>query len=295
MKPPRLSIVTPSYNQSTFLEETIRSVVDQGYPNLEYVVIDGGSTDGSIEIIKKYESHLAYWESEPDEGHGHALNKGFARTSGEIMAWINSDDKYTPWSFQVVAEIFSKFPHIDWIVGFNSYWNSQGAMTYAWRHPKNIYDYLIGNYRWVQQESVFWRRSLWEKAGSHINQDYRLAVDGELWTRFFLHEELYSLDCILSGYRIQSQNRGIQHHDECSREMEAAIEIMRKKCPPGTLETGQKLSRLKSVKKRWIMQHFPLQYLVSRFIWPEMYRDLRYKNIAFQNEEWAERSLPWSI
>ncbi|MFG0261467.1 MAG: glycosyltransferase family 2 protein [Novipirellula sp. JB048] len=295
MKSPRISIVTPSYNQAKFLDETIRSVVDQNYPDLEYVVIDGGSTDGSVEIIRKHESQLSYWESEPDEGHAHAINKGFARTSGEIMAWINSDDKYTPWSFQVVAEIFSKFPHIDWIVGFNSYWNCQGAMTYAWRHPRNIYDYLIGNYRWVQQESVFWRRSLWEKTGSQLNQDYRLAVDGELWTRFFLHAELYSLDCILSGYRIHSENRAIHHHDECSREMETAIARMREKCPQETLRICNKLNRLKAAKKPWMMRHFPLQYLASRFVWPDMYRDLRYKNIASQDGEWVERTLPWSI
>lgn len=292
---PRISIVTPSLNQGQFLEETIRSVVEQSYPNLEYVVIDGGSTDGSVEIIRKYDSQISYWESVPDKGHAHAINKGFARTSGDIMAWINSDDKYTPWAFKAVAEVFEKFPHVNWIVGFNSYWNAQGAMTYAWRQPKNIHDFLIGNYRWIQQESVFWRRCLWEKSGSQINQDFRLAVDGELWSRFFLHDELYSLDCILGGYRIHSTNRAIQHHDACSRELENAIARMRERCPAKILQISRRLSRLKSAKKTLLLRHFPLQYLISRFVFPDLYRELSYKNIVSHDGEWCERTLPWSI
>src|SRR5215469_5586779 len=96
---PKISIVTPSFNQAEFLEETIRSVLDQNYPNLEYVVVDGGSTDGSVDIIKKYAHRLAWWVSEPDDGQYAAINKGFKHSSGEIMAWINSDDKYLPWTF----------------------------------------------------------------------------------------------------------------------------------------------------------------------------------------------------
>ena len=105
---PRISIVTPSCNQGRFLEETIRSVLLQGYPNLEYVIIDGGSSDGSVDIIRKYESQLAYWDSRPDSGMYYAINEGFAHSTGDIMAWLNSDDMYTPWSLRVVGEIFEQ-------------------------------------------------------------------------------------------------------------------------------------------------------------------------------------------
>src|SRR5258708_5296321 len=112
---PSISIITPSYNQVSFLEETIQSVLQQDYPNLEYVIIDGGSTDGSVEIIQKYADRLTHWVSEPDGGQYDAVNRGFQYTRGEIMAYINSDDKYTPWAFSVVGEIFESLPEIEWL------------------------------------------------------------------------------------------------------------------------------------------------------------------------------------
>jgi len=109
---PKISVVTPSFNQGQYLEETIRSVLDQGYPNLEYFVMDGGSTDDSVEIIRKYADRLTGWVSEPDGGQMHAINKGFARATGDIMAWLNSDDKYCPWTFNVIGRIFAGLPEV---------------------------------------------------------------------------------------------------------------------------------------------------------------------------------------
>lgn len=289
MSLPKISIVTPSFNQGHFLEETICSVLQQDYKNLEYVVIDGGSDDGSVDIIKKYKSCLHYWVSEKDEGHGHALNKGFSRTSGEIMAWINSDDMYTPWSFKVVSEIFSNFPQVMWIVGFNSWWNDAGAMLKAKRCQKNIFDFLLGNYAWIQQESVFWRRELWEKAGGYINQDYKLMVDGELWTRFFLHEELYSLDCILGGYRIHSSNRA-RDKKLCCKEMELAIEKMKKYI---SFETHKLCDSVKTVRK---IKNIPLLRLFfMRILLRKNISKFAYKNIKYTNGTWQERCLPFDF
>jgi hypothetical protein len=209
--------------------------------------------------------------------------------------WINSDDKYTPWSFSVVSKIFEQFPHVDWIVGFNSHWNCDGAMTNAWRQPKNIYDFLLGNYNWIQQESVFWRRRLWEKTGGKLNDGYRLMVDGELWTRFFLHSELYSVDCILAGYRIHSGNRAVKFQSECVAEMQRAIESMRTQCPENTLVIFNKLRHLQTIERSPILGNLPIQYLLHKTVWRKLYEQLSYKRIHHCDGQWTEGSLPWSI
>jgi glycosyltransferase involved in cell wall biosynthesis len=246
---PTISIVTPSFNQAPFLEETIRSIVDQDYPGLEYVVIDGGSTDSSAEIIERYSPKLKYWVSETDRGHGHALNKGFAQTTGEIMAWLNSDDKYLPWTLEVVAEIFTVFPDVNWIVGTHAWWDAKGRLTHARPVYRNIYDYLMGNFRWIQQESVFWRRNLWERAGATINEDYTFMVDGELWCRFFQHDRLVALETVLGGYRQHKTNRAAQNMERCVGEMERAIDCMRHQCAPEVIDTLNHLREFIALKQ----------------------------------------------
>ncbi|MBL8121111.1 MAG: glycosyltransferase, partial [Anaerolineae bacterium] len=114
---PRITLVTPSYNQAAYLERTIRSVIDQDYPALQYLIMDGGSTDGSVEIIRRYERHLDGWVSQPDGGQSDAINQGFARAEGEIMTWLNSDDVLLPGALRLVGEIFARWPEIAWLTG----------------------------------------------------------------------------------------------------------------------------------------------------------------------------------
>lgn len=292
---PKISIVTPSYNQAEFLEETLQSVITQNYIDLEYVVIDGGSTDNSQDIIKKYEGNLKYWVSEQDNGHGDALNKGFAHTTGDIMAWINSDDKYTPWTFKAVANIFTQNPDVMWIMGIPTLWNEDGAMIDAIKTNKNIYDYLSGNYAWIQQESVFWRRSLWEKAGSFINTNYQLMVDGELWSRFFLHEKLHSVHCILGGYRSYARNRAGIYAKTCHSEMRQAIIEMKKHCNQDILVTQSKLEKIRHQKKHNIFNSTLSIFQQKRSCDLSVLKEAEYDIIVYDGGSWRKRKLPYSI
>ena len=221
--PLTISIVTPSYNQGQYLEEAIRSVLNQDYQPLEYVIIDGGSTDNSVEIIKKYADQLAYWVSEPDEGMYDAINKGFAKTTGEIMAWINSDDMYTPWAFKVVAEIFATLPEINWITTcFPISWggNGQSVCNYVPGYTKdgfyngeNLSRRSLFATKFIQQESTFWRRSLWDRAGGYLDTSYSLAADFELWARFYKYTDLVGVKTPLGGFRVHPDQQTASARD----------------------------------------------------------------------------------
>jgi glycosyltransferase involved in cell wall biosynthesis len=241
---PTLSIVTPSYNQGQFLEDAIQSVILQEYPNLEYVVIDGGSSDGSVETIKKYQSRLAYWTSGPDQGQYDAINKGFERTSGEIMGWLNSDDKYTPWALSVVADIFGSFPEIEWLTSVHPVsWNSRGqavAVDFTGGFSRDAFvrgaNFPVkGSYgrRWIQQESTFWRRSLWERAGGRLDTGLGMAADFELWARFYDHAELFGVQALLGGFRSHGAQKSVLYRD---RYMAEAEQVLRTK---GSWPTGR--------------------------------------------------------
>jgi glycosyltransferase involved in cell wall biosynthesis len=203
----KISIVTPSFNQREFLEDTIRSVVEQEYPDVEYFVIDGGSTDGSVDIIKKYCHRITYWTSEPDGGQYCAINKGFSRSTGEIMGWINSSDAYYPWTFETVVEVFTQFPDVQWISGVASNFDVGRAPRHIDIAFPNRYDFLAGNCT-LQQESIFWRRSLWERAGAGLNESVKYAADTELWFRFFQLAPLYYVNTLLGGFRYHGDRRG---------------------------------------------------------------------------------------
>lgn len=245
---PRISIVTPSFNQGEYIGETINSVLSQNYPNLQYVIIDGGSDDNTVNVIREYENFLDYWVSEKDNGHGDALNKGFAKCDGEIMAWINSDDKYAEGSFHAVAEIFSQNPMVEWIVGGNMLLDKDGNVLKVGVGQKNIYDYLNSDYRWITQESVFWRRSLWDRSGAYIS-DSHVMVDGELWSRFFLSAELFAVEKTLAGFRYHGDNRSACLRDICLQEMNDIIVEMRKAMPSEVIKIANYLKVINKFRK----------------------------------------------
>jgi glycosyltransferase involved in cell wall biosynthesis len=198
-----ISLVTPCFDQSHLIEATLRSVIDQGYPALEYIVIDGGSTDGSREVIEKYEPHLAYWVSEPDDGHYPALNKGFAHATGEIMGYLNGDDVLLPGSLSLLSWIFESFPDVEWITGAHVAIDEAArpvSVTMPARWSRwHILSEEMG--RFIGQESTFWRRSLWERAGSRMDDSFRLAADFELWARFSRHAPLHTIYAPIGCFR----------------------------------------------------------------------------------------------
>lgn len=203
----KITIITPNYNLADYLEATIQSVLQQGYPNLEYIIIDGGSTDGSLEIIQKYEAHLAYWCSEADRGLYDALQKGFEKSTGTIMGWLNSDDLLLPGALSIVNELFQQFHSVEWLTGLPTSIDRKGriietGLVRRW----SKYHFYIGQYHWIQQESTFWRRSLWDRAGASLNTDLQLAGDFELWLRFFRYAKLYITPAVIGGFRF----RGIE-------------------------------------------------------------------------------------
>jgi glycosyltransferase involved in cell wall biosynthesis len=222
---PKISIITPNYNGAEYLEDTILSVIGQHYPNLEYIIIDGCSTDGSVEIIKKFESRITYWISEPDSGMYQAIQKGFEKSSGEIMAWINSDDMYHRNAFLTIAEIFNSFPEVNWIVGASTAYDESGRTVHVAQSRRfSKFDFYNHDYKWLQQESVFWRRSLWEKAGSKINTELKYAGDFALWLRFFSLDKLYVTHALIGGFRWRlSKQITLEYLDEYLTEIEKVI------------------------------------------------------------------------
>ena len=180
---PKISIVTPSYNQGQFIEETIRSILLQGYPNLEYIIIDGGSTDNTIEIIKKYSAFLTYWVSEKDSGQSSAINKGLSMATGDIFCWINSDDMLSPNSLSNVAQLLNinKNPDPNWLIGGCEFISDDGT------HITNVYpkkitfeDAIIWTENSFPQPAVFWNQAMW-KSARKLNESWHYAMDFDLW------------------------------------------------------------------------------------------------------------------
>jgi glycosyltransferase involved in cell wall biosynthesis len=222
---PKISIVTPSHNQGQYIEETIRSVLLQGYPNLEYMVIDGGSEDQSVRIIKKYEPWLAYWTSEADEGQAHAISKGFQRATGQILAWINSDDFYEPGTLKRVATFFVGRKDLVFangdvnLVGEDSQFRRR---IYAMR-PSAFFAANSGQHGWPQQ-GCFWLRSIYEQVGG-IDPSLHFCMDKDLFIRLVKAGRGQRIPGPpLANFRLHSQAKSTLLQDTARRETSAIVD-----------------------------------------------------------------------
>ncbi|GAC1419441.1 MAG: hypothetical protein NVS1B13_14800 [Flavisolibacter sp.] len=205
---PKISIITPSYNQGEYIEQTIKSVVEQNYPNLEYIIIDGGSSDNTINIIKKYEKFISYWVSEKDQGQSSAINKGYVKASGEIINWLNSDDYYEAGTLSKVGRAFidpkvSVFSGRSRIFGIAKDRWSTGSDVYSNNLPKTI-----GRGR-IDQPETFFRKSVWDTVGC-LNEELHCLMDKDLWIRYLYQYGLQGIhlsEDVLVNFRIHGKSK----------------------------------------------------------------------------------------
>ncbi|HLO16403.1 MAG TPA: glycosyltransferase family 2 protein [Anaerolineales bacterium] len=202
-----VSIITPSYNQASYLEQTIQSVLGQEYPRLEYLVVDGASTDGSVEVIKKYANRLAYWVSEKDSGQAEAINKGFARAKGEILAWLNSDDYYLPNTISTVVKCFEENPDVVMVYGDMLAVDGNGQTINVLKYKQLSLEDLLC-FQIIGQPSVFFRRSAFEKTGP-LDTSFHFMLDHHLWIRLAQQGKILHVPQVWSvaRYHTEAKNR----------------------------------------------------------------------------------------
>ena len=205
---PKVSIITPSYNQANFIEQTIKSVLTQDYPNIEYIIIDGGSDDGTVRIIKKYEKDIAYWISESDNGQSAAFNKGLKVATGEIIGWINSDDIYYENAVSSAVQILNERPEIDIVFGNFNYIDEKGEIIHWSKEIKlNLLVYLFTQKCYHCNVAGLFRKKCFDAHGM-LREDLTYSMDYELYVRFATNKcRFYQSDRILGAYRLHSQSK----------------------------------------------------------------------------------------
>jgi glycosyltransferase involved in cell wall biosynthesis len=220
---PRLSIITPSFNQAQFLEATLCSVLDQGYPDLEYIVVDGGSTDGSVEIIQRYAGRLAYWVSEKDRGQSDAINKGLARASGEVVAWLNSDDTYLSGALAAQVGYLCAHAEVDVVYGDCVYTDAEGKpLQTAYGRPFSLTELL--RFTIPYQPTLFMRRSVMTRAGM-LDPAYHYSMDSEYWLRLHASGARFAYNPkLIATYRLHGASKTVSGIQRMQADWERLIE-----------------------------------------------------------------------
>lgn len=215
---PLVSIVTPSFNQVRYIEKTIQSVLMQDYPHIEYAVVDGGSTDGTIDLIKKYENKLAWWVSEKDKGQTDAINKGFNRSTGAILAWINSDDTYEPGAVSAAVEFLQTHPDVGMVYGGCNFINEDGRVIGKFNSAQTSHRLIREGYVHIPQQTMFFRSELWKQVGP-LDPSFYFAMDYDLWTRISARTEIKYVPQTWANFRLHTSGKTILADDRCWPEM----------------------------------------------------------------------------
>lgn len=280
----KISIVTPAYNSAKTIERTIQSLLNQNYPNLEYIIIDGGSTDNTVEIIKRYEDKLHYWVSEPDSGMYDALDKGFKQASGDILGWLNSDDMHNTWTLSLINQIFNDLSDVNWITSLMPLIrNVHGEIVEATVIPGYAKSaFMRGEYSGVssytiqriQQESTFWRRSLWEEAGSYMDKSLKICGDLELWARFYQHTDLIGVRTPIGGIVKHNEQMSEVYADNTLMEERQILERYNAKLHSGFSATMRRFSTGLPIRFRRLASRFGFAYQAQIAVYD------------FDNERW---------
>ena len=220
---PLVSIVTPSYNKGAFIEETIMSVRKQGYPRIEHIVVDGGSTDTTLEILRKHADGLI-WISEPDKGQSDAINKGWRMTKGEILAYLNADDTYTPWAVDTAVKFLAEHPDVDMVYGECNIINEQGKVIGQYPAAEYDLDKMVHGNNMIPQPTVFFRRYVLDDVG-YLDNNLNLAMDYDFWIRIALKFRVRHIPCLLGNFRSYP---GTKSYDEPHKFTQEHLYILNK-------------------------------------------------------------------
>ncbi len=246
-----VSIITPSYNQGHFLAETIQSVLSQDYPNLEYIIVDGGSTDGSVEIIQQYAEKLAWWVSERDEGHADALNKGFSHATGEVLAWLNSDDTYQAGAIRQAVDYLQSHPGISMVYADANLIDKRGQFLGKFPSRQTDYARMLDGYVHIPQATTFfWQRS-WKQVGP-LDLSLKYSFDYDLWVRLAKIAPVAYVPQVWANFRLHEAGKTVYLDDRCYPDM---IKVSRR-------EGGRKISPLVI---RWYLRRIFFAWLPLRW------------------------------
>jgi glycosyltransferase involved in cell wall biosynthesis len=219
MNKPLVSIITPSFNQARYIEATIRSVLEQDYPSIEYIIVDGGSSDGSVDIIRHYSDKLAWWVSEKDKGQTDALNKGFSQAKGEILAWINSDDTYEAGAISSAVKYLTEHPETGLIYADTNFIDEKGWVIGKFPAAQTDYGRLRQGYVHIPQQAAFFRAGLWRQVGP-LDPDFYFAMDYDLWVRLAkIAPIVYLPGQTWANFRLHNTGKTIAADDRCWPEM----------------------------------------------------------------------------